>query len=70
MRKSTGKARSRKAADPSKWPAGRPRQPFANFPLTPHVSGKWMKKIRGNIHYFGKWARRVNGQLARVDGDG
>jgi integrase len=50
--------------------AKKPAKPYPMFPLTPHPSGKWCKKIRGTVHYFGQWAKRLNGELVAVDGDG
>lgn len=30
------------------------RKPYPEYPLTPHASGKWQKKIKGRIYYFGR----------------
>ena len=55
MDKSSKSALARKSS-PNRLSGATTAKPYVGFPLTPHPSGRWCKKIRGKLHYFGKIA--------------
>jgi integrase len=46
---------------------GKVAKPHPEFPLTPHPTGRWCKKIRGKLNYFGKIAGDKKGEAALDD---
>lgn len=59
MIQSTSQAAPRKSGR-----SDRPRKPRPDFPLFPHATGRWAKKVRGRFAFFGKVADDPDGSNA------
>ena len=48
----------------SKTKSTRPQKPRPDFPLFPHPTDRWAKKVRGRLVYFGKASTDPKGKAA------
>lgn len=42
-------------------------KPYEGFPLFPHASGRWAKKVRQKLQFFARWGNSVLGEVIPVD---
>lgn len=45
----------------------KPPKPHDGFPLFPHATGRWAKKVLGKLHFFGRWGNSVLGEIVPAD---
>lgn len=43
------------------------KKPSKDFPLTPHPTGRWCKRVKGKLFYFGRVAGDENGEVALIE---
>lgn len=60
-------ANSTKAAKNRKAKAEKPENPYKNYHLFAHVSGRWAKKILGELHCFGRWGDKRGSEIIPID---
>ena len=44
----------------------KPAKPYAEFPLFPHATGRWGKKVRQRVHFFGRWGHQCGDRMIHV----